>query len=106
MNIAEDEIEEDIFGSAAASLALGGRHRPEDLSTLAATTRFTKKEIQLIYRGFKQECPTGLVDEEGFKKIFSQFFPQGGESRRSINPLRDPRISNLKTKTKKNHQTF
>jgi hypothetical protein len=26
-----------------------------------------------------QECPTGMVDEESFKNIFSQFFPQGGE---------------------------
>lgn len=86
MNLAEDELEDDVSilgGSAAASLALGGRHRPEELNTLAATTRFTRKEIQLIYRGFKQECPTGLVDEEAFKHIFSQFFPQGGESKRS-----------------------
>lgn len=27
-----------------------------------------------------QECPTGLIDEEGFKEIFSQFFPLGGEA--------------------------
>ncbi|XP_043270934.1 Kv channel-interacting protein 2-like isoform X2 [Venturia canescens] len=79
----KDELEDDVSilgGSAAASLALGGRHRPEELNTLAATTRFTRKEIQLIYRGFKQECPTGLVDEEAFKHIFSQFFPQGDAS--------------------------
>lgn len=24
-----------------------------------------------------QECPTGLVDEDTFKLIYSQFFPQG-----------------------------
>ncbi|XP_068627376.1 Kv channel-interacting protein 4-like [Battus philenor] len=30
-----------------------------------------------MYRGFKQECPTGMVDEESFKNIFSQFFPLG-----------------------------
>lgn len=28
-----------------------------------------------------QECPTGLVDEDTFKLIYSQFFPQGGESK-------------------------
>ncbi|XP_033330996.1 A-type potassium channel modulatory protein KCNIP1 isoform X2 [Megalopta genalis] len=67
-------------GSTAGALALGGRHKPEELATLAANTRFSKKEIQLIYRGFKQECPTGLVDEEVFKQIFSQFFPQGDAS--------------------------
>ncbi|KAF6199827.1 hypothetical protein GE061_006125 [Apolygus lucorum] len=53
------------------------RHRPEELTKLMKTTKFTRKEIQLIYRGFKQECPTGMVDEDSFKHIFSQFFPQG-----------------------------
>lgn len=32
-----------------------------------------------------QECPTGLVDEETFKLIYSQFFPQGGKS--TVSPL-------------------
>lgn len=27
-----------------------------------------------------QECPSGIVDEETFKFIYAQFFPQGGES--------------------------
>jgi hypothetical protein len=26
-----------------------------------------------------QECPTGMVDEDSFKHIFSQFFPLGGK---------------------------
>lgn len=30
------------------------RYRPEELSKLTKTTKFNKKEIQLIYRGFKQ----------------------------------------------------
>lgn len=79
MNLTEAELEDlgDVLGGS--TLALGGRHKPEELTILAATTRFTRKEIQVIYRGFKQECPTGLVDEEAFKKIFSQFFPQGGK---------------------------
>ncbi|XP_026325348.1 Kv channel-interacting protein 1-like [Hyposmocoma kahamanoa] len=33
-----------------------------------------------MYRGFKQECPSGVVDEEAFKHIFSQFFPLGDAS--------------------------
>ncbi|KAL6435163.1 hypothetical protein ACFW04_005330 [Cataglyphis niger] len=80
--ISEGELEGlgDILGSSGSAVALGGRHRPEELATLAATTRFSKKEIQLIYRGFKQECPSGLVDEDAFKQIFSQFFPQGDAS--------------------------
>lgn len=27
-----------------------------------------------------QECPTGIVNEETFKVIYAQFFPQGGKS--------------------------
>ncbi|CAK1554336.1 unnamed protein product [Leptosia nina] len=54
-----------------------GRYRPEPPATLASTTRFTQHEIKLMYRGFKQECPTGVVDEEAFKNIFCQFFPLG-----------------------------
>lgn len=53
------------------------RYKPEELHKLASRTKFTRKEIQLMYRGFKQECPTGMVDEDCFKHIFSQFFPQG-----------------------------
>ncbi|XP_015187574.1 Kv channel-interacting protein 1-like isoform X1 [Polistes fuscatus] len=81
--VSEGELEElggVLGGSGGGTLALGGRHKPEELATLAANTRFSRKEIQLIYRGFKQECPTGLVDEEAFKQIFSQFFPQGDAS--------------------------
>nr|XP_012807948.2 calsenilin isoform X1 [Jaculus jaculus] len=53
------------------------RHQPEGLEQLQAQTKFTKKELQSLYRGFKNECPTGLVDEDTFKLIYSQFFPQG-----------------------------
>ncbi|XP_056427350.1 calsenilin isoform X2 [Hyla sarda] len=53
------------------------RHQPEGLEQLQAVTKFTKKELQSLYRGFKNECPSGLVDEETFKLIYSQFFPQG-----------------------------
>ncbi|KAG8574709.1 hypothetical protein GDO81_009283 [Engystomops pustulosus] len=55
------------------------RHQPEGLEQLQAVTKFTKKELQSLYRGFKNECPSGLVDEETFKLIYSQFFPQGEE---------------------------
>ncbi|XP_031658878.1 calsenilin-like isoform X1 [Oncorhynchus kisutch] len=53
------------------------RHQPEGLEQLQVQTQFTKKELQSLYRGFKNECPSGLVDEETFKNIYSQFFPQG-----------------------------
>ncbi|XP_060737980.1 Kv channel interacting protein 3a, calsenilin isoform X1 [Tachysurus vachellii] len=60
------------------------RHQPEGLEQLQAQTKFTRKELQSLYRGFKNECPSGLVDEETFKTIYSQFFPQGGKRRTSF----------------------
>ncbi|XP_069712338.1 Kv channel-interacting protein 4 isoform X6 [Phaenicophaeus curvirostris] len=65
-NIVEDEME-------MATV----RHRPEALELLEAQSKFTKKELQILYRGFKNECPSGVVNEETFKEIYSQFFPQG-----------------------------
>ncbi|XP_068030516.1 calsenilin-like isoform X2 [Anomalospiza imberbis] len=85
------------------------RHQPEGLEQLLARTKFTKAELQSLYRGFKnvspgirdpgppksaaprvprghrrrspsQECPSGLVDEETFTLIYSRFFPQGDAS--------------------------
>ncbi|KAI3373518.1 hypothetical protein L3Q82_022113 [Scortum barcoo] len=55
-------------------------HRPEGLDQLEAQTNFTKQELQILYRGFKNECPSGMVNEETFKHIYSQFFPHGDAS--------------------------
>uniref|UniRef100_A0A673AG49 EF-hand domain-containing protein n=1 Tax=Sphaeramia orbicularis TaxID=375764 RepID=A0A673AG49_9TELE len=55
-------------------------HRPEGLDQLEAQTNFSKRELQVLYRGFKNECPSGVVNEETFKQIYSQFFPHGGEA--------------------------
>ncbi|CAH1256735.1 KCNIP3 [Branchiostoma lanceolatum] len=56
------------------------RYKPEGIDELVRNTKFTKKELQIMYRGFKQECPTGLVNEDAFKEIYAQFFPQGDSS--------------------------
>jgi len=37
------------------------RYKPRSLDELASRTKFSKKEIQLIYQGFKQECTSGRV---------------------------------------------
>ncbi|XP_062908864.1 Kv channel-interacting protein 1-like isoform X1 [Mobula hypostoma] len=55
-------------------------HRPEGLGQLQAQTNFTRREIQVLYRGFKNECPSGVVNEDTFKQIYSQFFPHGDAS--------------------------
>jgi len=30
------------------------RHKPEGLESLCRTTKFSRKELQILYRGFKQ----------------------------------------------------
>uniref|UniRef100_A0A096LQX1 Potassium voltage-gated channel interacting protein 2 n=1 Tax=Poecilia formosa TaxID=48698 RepID=A0A096LQX1_POEFO len=55
-------------------------YRPEGLDSLVQQTNFSKKELQVLYRGFKNECPSGVVNEDMFKSIYSHFFPQGVDS--------------------------
>ncbi|XP_059803068.1 Kv channel-interacting protein 2-like isoform X2 [Hypanus sabinus] len=72
-SLSECNIEDDFEPSTVC-------HRPEGLEQLQGQTKFTKKELQVLYRGFKTECPSGVVNEETFKQIYSQFFPQGDSS--------------------------
>ncbi|RMC11469.1 hypothetical protein DUI87_11588 [Hirundo rustica rustica] len=69
----EDSVEDEFELSTVC-------HRPEGLEQLQEQTKFTRKELQVLYRGFKNECPSGIVNEENFKQIYSQFFPQGDSS--------------------------
>uniref|UniRef100_A0AAQ4QQW3 Kv channel-interacting protein 4 n=1 Tax=Gasterosteus aculeatus aculeatus TaxID=481459 RepID=A0AAQ4QQW3_GASAC len=69
----QDSVEDELELSTV-------RHRPEGLEQLEARTRFSRKELQILYRGFKNECPSGIVNEETFKDIYAQFFPQGESS--------------------------
>ncbi|XP_038677931.1 Kv channel-interacting protein 2-like isoform X2 [Scyliorhinus canicula] len=71
--LSQDSIEDEFEPSTVC-------HRPEGLEQLQGQTKFTKKELQVLYRGFKTECPSGVVNEETFKQIYSQFFPQGDSS--------------------------
>ncbi|XP_058815553.1 Kv channel-interacting protein 1-like [Topomyia yanbarensis] len=64
----------------AEDLPVPQRYYPDSLGELTRTARFTEDEIKRIYRGFKAECPTGIVKEETFKGIYSQFFPLGAAS--------------------------
>uniref|UniRef100_T1J5U3 EF-hand domain-containing protein n=1 Tax=Strigamia maritima TaxID=126957 RepID=T1J5U3_STRMM len=56
------------------------RYKPGGIDALCRNTKFSRKEIQVMYRGFKQECPSGMVNEDTFKGIYAQFFPQGDAS--------------------------
>ncbi|OQV26036.1 Kv channel-interacting protein 4 [Hypsibius exemplaris] len=53
------------------------RYVPVSLEVLMKSTKFSRKEIQLIYCGFKQDCPTGVVSADKFRELYSQFFPLG-----------------------------
>ncbi|GIY59663.1 kv channel-interacting protein 1 [Caerostris darwini] len=55
------------------------RSKPQRIEALCRITKFTKNELKLIYQGFKQACPTGIVNEATFKEVYAQFFPQGGK---------------------------
>ncbi|XP_014404914.1 PREDICTED: Kv channel-interacting protein 2 isoform X7 [Myotis brandtii] len=72
-SVSENSVEDDFELSTVC-------HRPEGLEQLQEQTKFTRKELQVLYRGFKNECPSGIVSEENFKQIYSQFFPQGDSS--------------------------
>lgn len=53
---------------------------PEALGTLCQLTKFSRRELQMMYQGFKQDAPSGVVREDTFKLIYAQFFPKGADS--------------------------
>ncbi|XP_015795014.1 Kv channel-interacting protein 1 isoform X2 [Tetranychus urticae] len=54
--------------------------KPEPIEVLCQLTKFSKQELQVMYRGFKQDCPSGVVKEDMFKVIYAQFFPRGSDA--------------------------
>ncbi|XP_023339688.1 Kv channel-interacting protein 4 isoform X2 [Eurytemora carolleeae] len=56
------------------------RYRPSGIKHLCQETGFSESELKRLYRGFKNECPTGVVDEENFHNIYTHLFPWGEES--------------------------
>lgn len=70
----DSPIEEAPYELEASRLP---KHRPVALEDLCRQTKFTRQEIRVMYRGFKQECPEGVVQEDAFRDIYSKFFPHG-----------------------------
>lgn len=54
--------------------------KQQELSVLCQKTLFTKREIKILYWGWKVACPDGILDERTFKEIYAQFFPQAGDA--------------------------
>lgn len=48
---------------------------------MALDTKFSKEEVKSLYRAFKQECPTAILDEETFKEVYQKIFPLGESSK-------------------------
>ena len=89
-----NNIGADILTAVAARSELNNKRRLIDLQELLVKTQFTKEEIMMMYRGFKQvnrwkilqaaslifqECPNGSVNEDTFREIYEKFFPYGGK---------------------------
>ncbi|CAN7937043.1 unnamed protein product, partial [Ixodes hexagonus] len=41
----------------------------------------SEKEVKQWYKGFLKDCPNGQLTEQGFLRIYKQFFPQGDPSK-------------------------
>ena len=65
------ELITSVMGKAASKLS------KDDLKRLQENTYFDKRELQLWYKGFLRDCPSGQLTEEDFAKIYQQFFPFG-----------------------------
>ena len=57
------------------------RYKPDTVDTVARETQFSKEEVKCLYRAFKQECPTAILDEETFKEVYQKIFPLGESSK-------------------------
>jgi len=71
------ELSADILAAVASRLEEQSKRTWIDLDELIRSTKFSKEEIRTMYRGFKQECPGGSVNEDTFKELYEKFFPYG-----------------------------
>jgi Ca2+-binding EF-hand superfamily protein len=46
-------------------------------SQVVEDTHFNRKEVQTIYRSFKETAPSGHVDQQTFRHVFGLLFPHG-----------------------------
>lgn len=53
------------------------RYQPNTVDQMAELTHFSREEVKSLYRAFKQDCPTGIIDENTFKGVYEKIFPMG-----------------------------
>jgi len=75
--MAGSELTPEMLSAVASRLDEQNKRKFIDLDELIRETKFSKEEIRMMYRGFKQECPNGIVNEDTFKEIYEKFFPYG-----------------------------
>lgn len=51
--------------------------KPESVKELSESTNFSEDELREWYRGFRKDCPSGMLSASEFKVIYSHFFPFG-----------------------------
>ncbi|XP_031639165.1 Kv channel-interacting protein 1-like, partial [Contarinia nasturtii] len=76
----DSPIEEEVVLFELEPSARTPKPIPVALEDLCRLTKFTRQEIRVMYRGFKTECPEGIVHEDCFKDIYAKFFPHGNSS--------------------------
>ncbi|XP_018645382.1 similar to potassium channel-interacting protein 4 isoform 4-related [Schistosoma mansoni] len=63
----------DLTSYAVKSLDI--QTKPISIHKLEMMTNFTRKELQLLYQGFKHICPSGVASKESFIGVYRRFFP-------------------------------
>ena len=75
------------------------RYKPPSVQEMVNNTKLPAEEVKFLYRSFKQECPNGIIDQEGFVSIYRSIFPLGEPTKyaqlifRSIYHQDDSRIT-------------
>ena len=71
----EDQIRKSLV--SIVSMQRNIRYKPPSVAEMAKNTKLSEKEVKFLYRSFKQECPNGIIDQEGFTSIYGKIFPLG-----------------------------
>jgi len=53
----------------------------QDMQFLLENTLFTKQQIEVWYKGFINDCPSGELTKAKFIEVYQQLFPQGNAQR-------------------------
>ncbi|KFD72383.1 hypothetical protein M514_01693 [Trichuris suis] len=73
-----------VFGTDDLSLTAGNLdlpvllHRSAGIDYLTSVTDFSRNEVKAIYRGFREESPTGRMSVEEFTDMYGKLFPNAG----------------------------